>query len=1011
MIAVAFVGCLLATGILPFFEPQVGESEKLLPVNASDFFRFPKPQKADKVYVVECDGLSRSDKFTMVSLQGLVNRQNAELYLDFDTPETVNYSWREANLRGIPNEVLTFGEAMEKFRSRSRGLVVYEEAHQDTINLATTLAGLEDLLICNSTRIEALNATYGLGIVEDLTTGEWAQITDSPQFYLKAFARYYPKCDQSAMAMLNPYLLTSRDWVVARKLFCYFLSPGPLAAPGQAEAFVRILHDSPNTTCLIGWMRADLGIEENSGMQAISKAGKMLLPCEDTPDLSFTGSLRMSGPSRSVIEPEERPKLENKTYISFLISDGDNTDYVCHYMRQRWAAPERGTVPVGWSLPPALAEAAPSMLEYYYRTATSNDTFLAGSSGAAIMYPDFYPPSRLPLFLNRTRQLMDISGLKSVWLINSYTAHETAYSERSLSTYVDYLYPSGIFLDYGDVPVSRPYWVQNGNVKGGVPVVRSLHMWGSRENLVAKVLLDAEKHPAGPYFIFVTVHVWTMGLPDVVDVVRQLGTSPQGPQIKVVAPATLLQLIQADTLRKASASLDELKADPFTSFMAGGETGALDVRMGEARRAVADGNYFWGAAIASDVNSRTENLLADRDTAIFALIVVLIMAILIVVLFVFRRGRETWHPARYSGWPSMALAMAATFVFFLSMFGVLFSYMWDWLAFAAIIPAAVAALPFAGAGRVRKLPEGTRIIAASAVICAGAAVQSLTVWAAAPVAFGFVWLMGELSGRLGSGERAYALVICFAVSCALLNAVEIRPLVTGLSVLWVLFLSGWTASRSSSGPMKAGPEHTRDALRDNYPLWMPAAFLALNTVSLYLTRKHYLMLTFGSVPAFLIDLSIMIPLGSLAIALPLSRILHNADLKLMQPVLIVTFGLGWLGVAFISHPLASSMLILLAQTSMLILAILAFGRFMGGPAGEVRFPPAVRSVVLLFILANFLLLLPVIVYNLYLGKLPLSLNYLMYNFPLEFALFTFAGILPFTLAAYYFHRRGMSEKG
>jgi hypothetical protein len=192
---------------------------------------------------------------------------------------------------------------------------------------------------------------------------------------------------------------------------------------------------------------------------------------------------------------------------------------------------------------------------------------------------------------------------------------------------------------------------------------------------------------------------------------------------------------------------------------------------------------------------------------------------------------------------------------------------------------------------------------------------------------------------------------------------------------------------------------------------MPAAFLALNTVSLYLTRKHYLMLTFGSVPAFLIDLSIMIPLGSLAIALPLSRILHNADLKLMQPVLIVTFGLGWLGVAFISHPLASSMLILLAQTSMLILAILAFGRFMGGPAGEVRFPPAVRSVVLLFILANFLLLLPVIVYNLYLGKLPLSLNYLMYNFPLEFALFTFAGILPFTLAAYYFHRRGMSEKG
>jgi hypothetical protein len=277
----------------------------------------------------------------------------------------------------------------------------------------------------------------------------------------------------------------------------------------------------------------------------------------------------------------------------------------------------------------------------------------------------------------------------------------------------------------------------------------------------------------------------------------------------------------------------------------------------------------------------------------------------------------------------------------------------------------------------------------------------LTAWAAALVAFGFVWLMNELSARLGSGERVHALVISFSVSCALLNVVEIRPLVTGLSVLWMLFFSGWALTRSATVEIP-GPDEARESLKDNYPVWMPAIFLAINSVSLFLTRKHYLMLEFSSVPGFLINLSVMIPLGSLAIATLLAVILRKAGLKVLQPALIVTFGLGWLGVAFVSNPLASSFLILLAQTAMLLLAILSLRESLRGSAGTVRFPLVARSLVLLFIVANFLLLLPILVYNLYLGKLPLTLNYLLYWFPLEFAVFTFAGLLPFAVAARYY---------
>jgi hypothetical protein len=133
-------------------------------------------------------------------------------------------------------------------------------------------------------------------------------------------------------------------------------------------------------------------------------------------------------------------------------------------------------------------------------------------------------------------------------------------------------------------------------------------------------------------------------------------------------------------------------------------------------------------------------------------------------------------------------------------------------------------------------------------------------------------------------------------------------------------------------------------------------------------------------------------------------------LKLFQPALISLFGLGWLLVVWSPHPLVSSMSIILAETAMVLLAILSLRAFLGGTLGNKRFPVLVRNLVLLFIVANFLLLMPVISYNLAFGGLPMTFNYLLYIFPLEFALFTFLGVLPFTVAAYHFHARDRPEE-
>ena len=1016
LVAVLFVACLAATAVLPGLEPAPVE-ESLPPLSGAGLLRLPRPPLADRTYVVNTSGLERSEVFSLVSLQGIVNRKEATVYLNWDDPDRPGLGWfcttfggRDANITftDLPGLLLTF-------KDRIKGIVVFDEQYPDTINLATTLAGLNDLLMCNLSRARELRDLVGVPITFDLGQGEWAGVASSADFYLRAFDRYFRECDQTTLATLNPHLWKSRDWAVSRRLFCFFLNPGPLAAPGEPEAFERLLRLTPDATELVGWMRSDVGIEENYGMQVISRYGKVLFPCEDTPNLSYTGAL--AGLSQQ--KPREQalavPVLGDRTYVCFLMSDGDNTDYVNHFMRERWAEPERGTVPVGWGLPPALAEAAPNTIGYYYATATANDSFVAGSSGAAIMYPDYYPASRLPAFLERSRELMDRSGLESVWLINSYAAHEVPYSERTLSAYVDYLQPTGIFLDYGDVPVARPVWIQNGDFHSGVPVARSVHMWGSRENLVAKMLLDAAAKPSGPYFIFVTVHTWTMGLSDVAQAVADLRASPLGPTFDFVSPAAFLRLIQADMVRKAALSLANAENDRLTAALAGADLRELDGSLAQAREALEKNELARAAGLASEVDRRAAALVAQQETARFALAVVATVAACAAALYYFRRriGASLRWPR--SGVPTFGLLLAGTFLFFQSEYRVLFSNFWDWAVFIAVIPAALAALPCSGLLRRHRLGDGARLALAAGTIAAGSAIQLWTGWAAALVAFGFVSLLKELSPRLpDSGERALALAGTFALGCALLNAFPPRPAATAAGILWLGLFILWDRLRPSGAPegvpaQKTGPA-SRQRLSDSYPVYMPAAFLALTTVSLYLTKKHYLMLTYISASSYLLNLGVMVPLGSLAIAALLAALAGKPRLRTMQPALILISGAGWLGVAFLSNPYVSSLLILMAQTAMLLLALFSLRAFLEGRLGAERFPEVGRNLVLLYIAANFLLLWPVLVYNLYLGKLPLSLNYVMYYFPLEFALFLFFGVLPFTVAAYHYHAGDRPEE-
>jgi hypothetical protein len=75
-------------------------------------------------------------------------------------------------------------------------------------------------------------------------------------------------------------------------------------------------------------------------------------------------------------------------YVCFMTSEGDTMKGPIPFFYESWFDPARGKVPVNWGINPLTAQFFPAMLQYYYDTATPDDYFFTGCSGAGYCYPD-----------------------------------------------------------------------------------------------------------------------------------------------------------------------------------------------------------------------------------------------------------------------------------------------------------------------------------------------------------------------------------------------------------------------------------------------------------------------------------------------------------------------------------------------------------------------------------------------------------------------------------------------
>ncbi|RQO64806.1 hypothetical protein DBR40_25180 [Pedobacter sp. KBW01] len=396
--------CVLLSNL--FAKPCSGQlkwpKEQLLP-------SFPAPaQVQDLIILRQKTVYASAEMYLFASLKGLVNQNKPRIFsYEGDNFAEGPYTWL-ASLGLNWSEPIDKWDLIAKYRNEISGLIVFDPAQTHTINLATVLAKGKGALIASPLLLSRLTAApYNLPILLDLR----GKFSDKLEVYQSLYDTYWPHLDHRLLIGLNPnaHKAALREYAVALGTAVIWLDP---KIAGESELLDKFLSSMSQGSRFMGWWP-----QEGPGVERASKYGIATIASDWCSNLTLH-----SGTSRTVnIKPiPQKPLLSNKIYVAFILSDGDNLQYTEHLMRKLWNNPDRGAVPMGWTVSPAMLDAMPGALNYYWQTSTDNDNLISGPSGYGYTYPNAWPDEKmLKKFISKTEEYNNRAGLRVITIWNT----------------------------------------------------------------------------------------------------------------------------------------------------------------------------------------------------------------------------------------------------------------------------------------------------------------------------------------------------------------------------------------------------------------------------------------------------------------------------------------------------------------------------------------------------------------------------------------------------------------
>jgi hypothetical protein len=491
---------------------------------------YPKGGRFTRLHVIDDQQVSGAESVMVGTLQGLAARSSTHPHVYVNSPNSPTDLWLgdlQDHYGVTATPVTSAWDLLARYPSIT-GYVLYDVADGTSVAVATNLAGILGAVAVDVS-IQDKAVAAGLSKRADARGKDDAWM----------LANLWPALRHDFAVEQKPsFGVQLRDLAT--------MARAPLFYSGNSATRDQLIHALDADSPVIGWGDASNG--EDKFVSPDSHAGVFELACDWGRNLSTLSGVRIER-LRQRTRTSTAPAEPNVHYVTFAVTDGDNAQWLLTslpYDKNWWASPLRGTVPLGWGIPPTLLDLAPSAMRWYYGDASGGanpDEFIVGPSGSGYMYPSQYPDDRLTVhtgrldsYLHRTDlsvvQILDFGALDKVSVWDRYTARSGV---------------AGLFyLEYSryDGEQGRVVW------SNGKPVVSARHMlWdglsGADETTVTNAINAAPRDPTSTAgYTFVTVHAWSKTLANIRAVVDNLASD-----VRVVTPTTFTHLL-ANNVRR-----------------------------------------------------------------------------------------------------------------------------------------------------------------------------------------------------------------------------------------------------------------------------------------------------------------------------------------------------------------------------------------------------------------------------------------------------------------------------
>ena len=359
------------------------------------------PPASSAIVSFDLQGIDQPHLLALVSLQGLVNRHEPQLY-------TYSSGYSDGLLKlykriGVVTSEERCDDVMallDRYREHYRGVVIYDPAKRYTINLASNIAGVEDRVILAPSLLESFRERVDSTVdVLDLRELDLRSAGEAFDWYRE---KVFPHQNHRMLGVAKDVYMYDvfRDYLIACKIPTFWL-PGEGDDDWSEEAVEDVIwlyeHTPANIPVFGFWpgldQGKDVGYNEYFGTKLAGNYGKFTIVCTWVGSYSYHSGVQISSDEfrqTRVRSKRFRDYDPTKKYVALvMVESGDAPGYFQFdgFFPRQWDDSLRGSVPISYGISMSLRWLMPGVMRHLYDTATENDYFFCPISGAGYCYP------------------------------------------------------------------------------------------------------------------------------------------------------------------------------------------------------------------------------------------------------------------------------------------------------------------------------------------------------------------------------------------------------------------------------------------------------------------------------------------------------------------------------------------------------------------------------------------------------------------------------------------------